>query len=99
MQAVILAVGLGTRLRYAIGEDMQKVMLKLDDKPLLQYAVKNLMQTMDGSTNPLSQCFQHVICSPNVSVASAMGNFYRFAAKLMLSHGSPILYKLNITLI
>ncbi len=42
MQAVILAAGLGTRLRPVIGEDTPKVMTKMGNKPLLQYAVENL---------------------------------------------------------
>ncbi len=42
MQAVILAAGLGTRLRPVIGEEIPKVMLRLNDKPLLQYTVEIL---------------------------------------------------------
>ena len=42
MQAVILAAGLGTRLRSIIGEDIPKVMMDLNGKPLLQYTVEIL---------------------------------------------------------
>jgi len=42
MQAVILAAGLGTRLRPIISEEIPKVMLRLNGKPLLQYAIENL---------------------------------------------------------
>lgn len=42
MQTVILAAGLGTRLRFVIGEEIPKVMLRLNGKPLLQYTVENL---------------------------------------------------------
>lgn len=42
MQAVILAAGLGTRLRPIIGEDIPKVMVNLNGKPLLEYTVEIL---------------------------------------------------------
>ena len=42
MQAVILAAGLGTRMRPIIGDDTPKVMLRLNGKPLLQYIVEIL---------------------------------------------------------
>lgn len=42
MQSVILAAGLGTRLRHIIGEDIPKVMVNLNGKPLLQYTVEIL---------------------------------------------------------
>lgn len=42
MQAVILAAGLGTRLRPVIGDEMPKVMVTYNEKPLLQYTVEIL---------------------------------------------------------
>lgn len=42
MQAVILAAGLGTRLRPVIGNEVPKVMMRITDKPLLQYTIELL---------------------------------------------------------
>lgn len=44
MQSVILAAGLGTRLRPVIGEDIPKVMKKMKGKPLLQHTVEILKE-------------------------------------------------------
>jgi len=42
MQAVILAAGLGTRLRSVIGDEIPKVMTRYNNKPLLQYTIEIL---------------------------------------------------------
>jgi len=42
MQAVILAAGLGTRLRPVIGKEIPKVMVDYNGKPLLQHTIEIL---------------------------------------------------------